>query len=80
MTAKDVGVRIRVERELRDAFQQACAAENRQASDLIRDFMRSYSEQRGNGLQYGLFAATEPAAPYAVERVRRSPSRSKGAK
>lgn len=65
MTAKDVGIRIRVERELRDAFQQACAAENRGASDLLREFMRSFADHQVNGLQIGLFGVQEPRAQYA---------------
>lgn len=62
---KDVGIRIRVDRELRDAFQQACASENRQASDLLREFMRSYATHSVHGLQIGLFAS-EPISPYAA--------------
>ena len=31
MSSKDAGLRIRVERELREAFQGACLAENRSA-------------------------------------------------
>lgn len=56
MAMKDAGVRIRVERELRDAFRSACAAENRDASDVLREFMRSFSEQRRAGKQASLFA------------------------
>ena len=56
MATKDVGVRIRVERALRDAFQAACAAENRDASEVVREFMRSFSDQRQAGLQAPLFA------------------------
>lgn len=56
MTMKDAGLRIRVERELRDAFRGACAAENRDASEVLREFMRSFSEQRHAGKQASLFA------------------------
>jgi vacuolar-type H+-ATPase subunit C/Vma6 len=66
MSVKNVGIRIRVERELRDAFQQACAAENRQASDLLREFMRSFSVQNINGLQSSLFSASEPLPTYDI--------------
>ena len=38
MSSKDVGLRIRVERELREAFQGACLAENRNASEVLREF------------------------------------------
>jgi hypothetical protein len=33
---KNTGIRIRVERELRDAFRNACTAENRDASEVLR--------------------------------------------
>ena len=56
MAMKDSGLRIRVERELRDAFRSACAAENRDASEVLREFMRSFSEQRHAGKQASLFA------------------------
>ena len=42
MAAKDVGVRIRVERTLRDAFLEACRAEDRPAAQVIRTFMKQY--------------------------------------
>jgi hypothetical protein len=56
MTNKDVGLRIRVERELREAFRSACAAESRDASEVLREFMRSFAEQRQAGKQTSLFA------------------------
>lgn len=61
MSAKDVGVRIRVEKELREAFQRACLAENRQASDVLREFMRAFADRYNGGLQASLFVtpATE---------------------
>lgn len=48
---KDSGMRIRVEKELREAFVQACRAQDRAAADVLRDFMRSFTEkqQRGQG-------------------------------
>lgn len=61
MSAKDVGVRIRVERELREAFQGACLAENRQASDVLREFMQAFAARHQGGLQTDLFAS--PAKP-----------------
>jgi hypothetical protein len=49
MTRKDSGMRIRVEKELRDAFVQACRAQDRVAADVLRDFMRSYAEKQSQG-------------------------------
>ena len=42
MAAKDVGVRIRVERTLRNAFIEACRAEDQPAAQVIRKFMKQY--------------------------------------
>jgi len=43
MSNKDVGLRIRVERELREEFQKACLAENVKASEVLREFMQAYA-------------------------------------
>ena len=59
MSSKDVGIRIRVEKELREAFQGACLAENRHASDVLREFMRSFADRHSGGLQASLFATPD---------------------
>lgn len=69
---KDAGIRIRVEKNLRSAFATACQAENKQASDVLRDFMKAYVA-RSQGGQGDLFlerseegarpAAGSPAQP-----------------
>jgi hypothetical protein len=59
MLNKDVGLRIRVEKELRESFQRACSAENLAASDVLREFMRSYADHHAGGKQANLFTATE---------------------
>ena len=46
MIAKDAGLRIRVERSLRERFVKACRLEDKPAAQVIRDFMRSYVEDR----------------------------------
>ncbi|MDR6293768.1 hypothetical protein E9232_006321 [Inquilinus ginsengisoli] len=46
---KDVGIRIRVERELREAFLAVCASEDRRASDVLRGFMQTYVERHRGG-------------------------------
>ena len=43
MSSKDAGLRIRVERELRESFVDACKGQNRVASEVLRDFMRSFA-------------------------------------
>ena len=58
MSTKDSGMRIRVEKELRDTFVQACRAQDRAAADVLRDFMRAFTEQQPAG-QGSLFATTK---------------------
>ncbi len=49
MSTKDAGLRIRIEKELREAFVQACRAQDRAASDVLRDFMRAFTEKHPSG-------------------------------
>jgi len=42
---KNVGIRIRVEKELRDSFGSVCQLNDRRASDVLRKFMSDYVEQ-----------------------------------
>jgi hypothetical protein len=60
MSSKDVGLRIRVEKELREAFQGACLAENRHASEVLREFMQAFTDRHQGGQQADMF--TKPAA------------------
>ena len=39
---KDVGLHIRVERELRDDFLEACRVQDKPAAQVIREFMKRY--------------------------------------
>ena len=39
---KDVGLRIRVQRDLREQFLAACQAEDKPAAQVLREFMRAY--------------------------------------
>ena len=55
MVLKDSGMRIRVEKELRDAFVRACRMQDRAAADVLRDFMRDFTEKQRQG-QADLFA------------------------
>ncbi len=49
MSRKDVGLRIRVQKELREAFQGACLAENRNASEVLREFMQALANRHQGG-------------------------------
>jgi hypothetical protein len=52
---KDVGLRIRVQRELRELFLAACQAQDKPAAQVIREFMRAYVHTHG-----GAAAAVKP--------------------
>lgn len=39
---KDSGIRIRVERDLRDKFLSLCRRKDRPAAQVLREFMREY--------------------------------------
>lgn len=43
---KDAGLRIRVQRELRQAFIEACKADDKSAAQVLREFMREYVSDR----------------------------------
>ena len=41
---KDVGLRIRVQRDLRERFLEVCRAQDKPAAQVLREFMRKYVE------------------------------------
>ena len=44
---KDVGLRIRVQRDLREEFLEVCRAQDKPAAQVLREFMRLYVAERG---------------------------------
>jgi antitoxin component of RelBE/YafQ-DinJ toxin-antitoxin module len=52
---KDAGLRIRVEKDLREAFVQACKFEGESASNVIRNFMQTYVDYEVKQRQPDLF-------------------------
>lgn len=42
---KDVGLRIRVQRELREQFLEVCRTQDKPAAQVLREFMRNYVER-----------------------------------
>ena len=42
---KDSGLRIRVQRDLREKFLEVCRAQDIPAAQLIREFMREYIDR-----------------------------------
>ena len=45
MATKDKGLRIRVDQELREELLAACHAEDKSASQVLREFMREYARR-----------------------------------
>ena len=39
---KDAGLRIRVQRDLREKFVEICRSQDRPAAQVLREFMREY--------------------------------------
>lgn len=48
MSGKDSGLRIRVEKALRDEFLEVCHAQDRPAAQVIREFMRDYVARKAD--------------------------------
>jgi len=44
---KDVGLRIRVQKELRGQFLEACRKQDKPAAQVLREFMRRYVAEQG---------------------------------
>jgi len=59
---KDVGLRLRVERELREEFVETCQAEGRAAAQVLREYMREYVARNRAAAQRELFATHEAHA------------------
>lgn len=55
MIQKDVAFKIRIQRDLRDEFRAVCKAQDKPASQVIRDFMRAYIARHYTGMQPALF-------------------------
>jgi hypothetical protein len=49
---KDVGLRIRVQRDLREQFLEACRAQDKPAAQVLREFMREYVFSRSAGRKH----------------------------
>jgi hypothetical protein len=55
---KDAGLRIRVQRDLRDRFLDVCRAQDKPAAQVLREFMRDYVN-RNEGVQDGPAASVK---------------------
>lgn len=57
LVTKDAGLRLRVEKALRQQFVDACRADGRTAAEVMREFMRTYVAERRMSAQADLFSA-----------------------
>jgi len=55
LRTKDAGLRVRVEKSLRQEFVDACRADGRSAAEVLREFMRAYLAQNRATAQRDLF-------------------------
>jgi hypothetical protein len=53
---KDAGLRVRVEKELREEFVGTCRLQGLKAAAVLRDFMRDYVQRESGGRQGSLLA------------------------
>ena len=60
---KDVGFRIRIDRELREQFLGVCRAQDKPAAQVIRDFMRAYVRDMEHGGEAEVAANNERREP-----------------
>ena len=52
---KNAGLRLRVERELREEFVETCRMEGKAAAQVLREYMRVYVAQNKIAVQRELF-------------------------
>jgi hypothetical protein len=56
---KDAGLRLRVEKELRQEFVEACRATGKPAAEVLREFMRNFVSRERVMMQRPLFDEAE---------------------
>ena len=68
LKTKDAGLRLRVEKELRQEFVEACRAAGKPAAQVLREFMRDFVAREQATLQRPLFdeATVGPSARSSV--------------
>ncbi len=71
MMRKNVGLNLRIERELRDEFLEVCRRDGESAAAVIRRFMRQYVATRATPAQQDMFEQLGHAT-----REARGPARS----
>lgn len=59
---KDAGLRLRVEKELRQEFVEACRSTGKPAAQVLREFMRDFVARERVHVQHSLFEQSASAA------------------
>lgn len=62
LKTKDAGLRLRVEKELRQDFVEACRATGKPAAQVLREFMRDFVARERVIVQRGLFDEASASA------------------
>ena len=65
---KNVGLRLRLEEELREQFTATCRLQGRPAAEVLRAFMRDYVVRENGGLQKSLFDEPSLTRPRSKPR------------
>lgn len=63
MGVKDAGVRIRVEKGLRDQFLETCRRQDTPAAQVLRQFMREYVAEHDDGAEHLPRGRKTPVTP-----------------
>ena len=63
MGVKDAGVRIRVEKGLRDRFLETCRRQDRPAAQVLRQFMREYVAEHNDEAERQPRRRSTPVVP-----------------
>lgn len=62
LKTKNAGLRLRVEKSLRQEFLDACKTDGRVAAEVLREFMRHYVARNRSTAQQDLFGPAARAA------------------
>ncbi len=65
---KDAGLRLRVEREIRQEFVEVCRAEGKTAAQVLREYMRDYIARNRAAMQRELFTKAGKESGWAAEQ------------
>ena len=62
LRTKDAGLRLRVEKELRQEFVEACRLSGKTAAQVLREFMRDFVARERVLVQHSLFDQRAPVS------------------